>query len=393
MHARAAEWQLDPGVVFLNHGSFGATPRAVLATAREIQARFESEPVRFVMNELEAGLDGVRLALAPFVGAQAEDLAFVSNATAGVNTVLRSLAFAPGDEIVITNHGYNACNNAARYVAERAGASVVVADLPFPVASDEELVAALLAVVTRRTRLAIVDQVTSPTALVMPLRRIVAELAARGVETLVDGAHGPGMVPVDVDALGAEYYTANLHKWVCAPKGAAFLHVRRDRQASIRPLSISHGANSTRTDRSRFRVEFDWTGTFDPSAVLTVPVALSTLAGLVPGGWPEVRRKNHELAVAARRLCAEALGIDEPCPPELIGSMFALPLPRDGVSPPTRHGLDPLCDRLFERYAVEVPVMPWPAPPRRLVRPCAQLYNDLADYRRLADALLAEGAA
>ena len=214
-------------------------------------------------------------------------------------------------------------------------------------------------------------------------------LAARGIETLVDGAHAPGMVPLDLRRLGATYYTGNCHKWICSPKGAGFLHVQRARQPSIRPLVISHGANSPRTDRSRFQIEFGWTGTWDPSAMLSVPEALRWMGTAVPGGWTEIMRHNHALAVAARGVLCEALGVGEPCPEEMVGSMAAMPLPDGSTVAPPRSPLylDPLQDRLLLEKSIEVPVIPWPAPPRRLLRISAQLYNSLPQYRVLAASL------
>ncbi|HEY1086733.1 MAG TPA: aminotransferase class V-fold PLP-dependent enzyme, partial [Archangium sp.] len=244
-------WQLDDSIHFLNHGSFGATPRAVLDHQRTLRDRLESEPVRFMVRELEPLLDASRSRLADFMGAQAGDLAFVGNATSGVNAVLRSLQFQPGDELVTTSHGYNACTNALHFVAERSGARVVIADLPFPVGDAQAIVDAVLAVVTPQTKLVLIDQITSPTALILPIDALVKTLEERGVPVLVDAAHAPGQVPLHLDATGASFTTGNLHKWVCAPKGCAFLHVRRDRQPLVRPTVISHGANSKRTDRSR----------------------------------------------------------------------------------------------------------------------------------------------
>lgn len=248
-----AVWSLDPSVDFLNHGSFGACPVSVLAYQQQLRSRLEAEPVRFFERDSELLLDAAVQALVHFVGAAPVDRAFVANATTGVNAVLRSLTLAPGDELLVTDLAYNACRNALDYVAARAGTKVVVASVPFPPRNEDEVVGAFTGAATERTRLALVDHVSSSTALVMPIERIVAELAALGIETLVDGAHAPGMVDVDLTELGAGYYTSNYHKWMCAPKGAGFLHVRRDLQHGVVPTVVSHGANSTREDRSRFR--------------------------------------------------------------------------------------------------------------------------------------------
>jgi isopenicillin-N epimerase len=389
----AALWSLDGSVVFLNHGSFGACPTEVLRHQAALRAELEAEPVRFLSRELDDRLDAARAALAAFVGADPDDLAFVANATGGVNAVLRSLPFRTGDELVTTDHAYNACRNALEFVAARAGATVAIVAIPFPVASPDAVVEAVLARVTPRTRLALLDHVTSPTGLVLPIERLIAELAARGVEVLVDGAHAPGMVPLDLATLGATYYSGNGHKWLCAPKGAAFLWVRRDRQPAVRPLTISHGANATRPGRSRFRLEFDWTGTADPTAWLSVPRAIEYLGALLPGGWPALMARNRALALEARRLLGAAAGTPLPCPDAMIGSLASVVLP-DG--PTTDIGWrrpDPLQDRLFDEWRIEVPVMSWPAPPRRLIRISAQLYNARDDYVRLAEALGKELAA
>jgi isopenicillin-N epimerase len=372
-------WRLDPDITFLNHGSFGACPLPVLARQTQLREQMELEPVRFFARELEPLLDAARAQVAPFVGCAADDLAFVANATAGVNTVLRSLKFAAGDELLTTDHAYNACRNALDHVAAAASAKVVVAKVPFPLKSPAEVVEAVMGCVTARTRLALLDHVTSPTGLALPMQELVAALAARGVDALVDGAHVPGMLPLDLRALGAAYFTGNFHKWTCAPKGAAFLYVRADHQREIRPLSISHGANSSRTDRTRFRLEFDWTGTDDPTAALCVPDAVRCVEGLVPGGWPEIMRQNHEKALAGRDVLCRALGVEAPCPAEMLGSMAAVPLP-DGSA-------EALQDALLHRFGIEVPVVPWPASPKRLIRISAQLYNSPEDYARLAEAL------
>jgi len=374
-------WSLDPDVVYLNHGSFGAAPIGVLDRQAELRAELERQPVRFLAVELEGLLDEVRGRLAAFVGAEPEDLAFVVNATSAVNAVLRSVELAPGDELVLTTHEYGASRNALLYAAELAGARAVFAELPFPAGSADELVDVVLAALTPRTRLLLLDHVTSPTALVLPVERIAAAAAERDVLVLVDGAHGPGMLDIDLAALeraGVAMYAANCHKWICAPKGSGFLWVRRDLQPLVRPTSISHGASSLRADRSRFRLEFDWTGTFDPTAWLCVPHAIDLLGALFPGGWPELRERNRALALEGRRLVCEPLGIEPPCPDELIGAMAALPMP--DVEPE-------LDEHLRDAYRIEVPVMAFPEPPARVLRLSAQAYNAPEEYAYLAGAL------
>jgi len=381
-------WTLDPDVVFLNHGSFGASPAAVLEVQQRLRARMERQPVQFFVRDLEGLLDEARGALSAFLGLDPEDLVFVPNATAGVNAVLRSLPFEPGDELLTTNHAYNACRNALVFVAERARARVMVADVPWPLSSAAAVVDAVLERVTPRTRLALLDHVTSPTGLVLPIERLVHELARRGVDTLVDGAHAAGMVALDLRALGAAYYTGNCHKWLCSPKGAGFLHVRRDRRGLVRPIAISHGANSPRTDRSRFWLEFDWTGSDDPTPYLCVPEAIRYLGSLCPGGWVDLRERNRRLALEARRTLCRALAVPPPCPDAMIGALVAVSLPDGSAdSPPSPLYGDPLQDLLLTRFGIEVPIVPWPLPPKRLVRVSAQLYNTAADYERLAGAL------
>jgi isopenicillin-N epimerase len=383
-------WLLDPEIIFLSHGVFGACPRHILAVQNEWRERLERRPLQFLARELETHVDAARGSLADFVGANAEDIVFLPNATAGVNTVLRSLVFQPGDELLVTDYAYNACRNALEFAAERAGAKAIVVRVPFPFRNEEEFIAPILEKVTARTRLAMIDHVTSQTGIVMPIERLVRELKQRGVDTLVDGAHAPGMVPVELKKLGAAYYTANCHKWLCAPKGAAFLHVARDRQHLIRPLTISNGANSRRKDRSRFLIEFLWQGTWDPSACLSVPEAIRFVGSLAAGGWPEIMARNRALALAARKILCVALRADEPCPDQFIGTLVAIPLPDAAPDALPRLPLNeyPLQNILRERHQIEVPIISWPAPPKRLLRLSAQLYNSLPQYERLAEGIV-----
>ena len=379
------QWALDPSIVFLNHGSFGATPRVVLELQSALRARMEKNPMQFFVRDLEGLLDEARAALGAFVRAAPEDLAFVPNATTGVNAVVRSLRLEAGDELLTTDHEYNACKNVLEFAAERAGARVVVAKVPFPLAREDEVVDAIAAAVTPRTRLLLVDHVTSPTGLVFPIERVAAAVGARGVEVLVDGAHAPGMVDLSLERLAPHvaYYTANCHKWLCTPKGAAFLWVRKDKQPGVRPHVVSHGQNVPRTDRSRFNLEFDWPGTFDPTPVLCIAASIDFLSKLAPD-W---RARNRALALEARALLCEALGVPAAAPESMIGSLASVPLPDGEVRPFDPRWGDELQRLLFEEHAIEVPIFAWPAPGKRVLRVSAQLYNTRKDYEHLAAVL------
>lgn len=388
-----AAWTLDPQVVFLNHGSFGACPRAVQEEQSRLRAALEANPVEFFTRALEPRLDAARVEVAAFVGARPEDLVFVRNATDGVNAVLASAAIDPGAELLTTDHAYGACRNALEAVAARAGARVAVARVPFPLSGPRDIVEPVLAAVTHRTRLALLDHVTSPTGVVFPVAELASALAQRGVRVLIDGAHAPGMLPLDLEALGAagvDWYTGNLHKWVCAPKGAGLLWARRDRQADLHPTTVSHGRTSTRA-RPRLHEEFDWTGTDDPTPWLCAPVALRVMEELVPGGWPEIMARNRALALSARDRLALALAAPAPVPDELVGALAAVPLPPGRFTGPRfANAVDPLQAALVERHRIEVPVPLWPEPPQRLLRVSAQLYVTAGDVERLVAALAQE---
>jgi isopenicillin-N epimerase len=371
----SSHWCLDPSVAYLNHGSFGACPSAVLEAQAALRLEMEREPVDFLVAKLPGRLNAARETLAAFLGADPSDLVFVTNATAGVNAVLRSLSLEAGDELLLTNLTYAACRKTADFVAHETGSRVVVAHLRFPCRDEEELIAPILGSVTPRTRLVLLDHVTSPTALIFPVARLVRELEARGVDTLVDGAHAPGMVPLGLAELGAAYYTGNAHKWLCAPKGAAFLHVRRDRHENLHPSAISHGYPAG------FRAEFDWTGTFDPTSWLCIPESLRFMGALLPGGWPQVMSANRSLVLQARALLLESMGSDTPCPESMIGSMASLPLPQASPGSPAQRLDHKGLHDWFRARGVETWLY---AEPVLLLRLSAQLYNDLDQFKLLA---------
>ena len=346
----------------------------------------EAEPVQFLWRRYEEQIDPSRAALAKFLGARTRDLVFVTNSTTGVNAVVRSLELKAGDELLTTNLDYNACHNVLLEATRRAGAKLVTAPVPFPLKHEDEIVEAILRTVTKRTRLAMIDHVTSDSGMVLPVARVIRELEKRGVDTLVDGAHAPGMVPLDVAKLRPAYYTGNLHKWVCAPKGAAFLWAREDKQRGLQPPVISHGNNRHRAGYSEFQDRFDWPGTFDPTAWMCVGDAINWMGELLPGGWTELRARNRALAVDARRMLCKKWDVSPPCPEDMIGSLATIPLPRKFQGKLSGGKIDAEQLRLHDRFGIEVPFNRING--QRYLRISAQVYNSLADYERLGAAVI-----
>lgn len=373
-------WSLDPSIVHLNHGSFGGCPRAVLAAADQLRARLEAAPMKFFVLEWQGELDRARAALASFVHADPARLVFVPSTTTGVATVLASAALDAGDEILTTTHVYPACKHQLARLAEARGARVVQVPIAIPFDPDA-LVEAITAAITPRTRLALLDHITSPTALRFPLERLVPLLTARGIPVLVDGAHAPGQIDLDVEALGATWYVGNCHKWLCAPKSSGFLAVAPG--VTVRPLVTSHGANPHYGPANRFHAEHDWSGTYDPTAQLAVPTAIATIAA-EGGGWPAVIARNHALALALRDRLLDAFGVARTYAPDAaVGSMVALPI----VLPPNTTPLA-LQQRLLTD-GWEVPIVDFFEGP--LVRVSAHLYNHAGEADRLAAKLRALG--
>ncbi len=386
--APVGSWSLDPGATFLNHGSFGALPVAVKEHQEALRDRFSAQPAAFFASVLDGELDEARSVLAAFVGADPSDLVFVPNATTGVNAVLRSLTFDPGDELVVTNHGYAACENALQFVAKRWQAKVVVANVPFPIQSSDQVVASVMCVVSDKTRLVLLDHITSPTGLIFPIAGLIATLNERGIEILIDGAHAPGQLDLNIRSLGATYYTGNCHKWLCAPSGAAFLVVQKDRQDVIHPVSIGHGYGKVRSGRSRFHESFDWPGTDDLTAYLCVPKAIETVGAMLPGGWPAVRERNQALLLAAREMVSIAFGAGPTAPDDMIAQMACVPLAMDEGRNRTWHGdTGPVHEWLWNTRRIDAVTVPWSGPDEVYLRLSAHLYNSPPQYARLVEAL------
>lgn len=373
-------WMLDPSLHHLNHGSFGAVPVAVLESQDGWRRRFERDPVGFVDGGLLPALDLVRGTWASLLGAEQAGVVMLRNTTTGISTVLRTVlpTLPPASEVVITDHAYNATRIAVEVEAARFGHRVVTALVPFPLQSPDEVVDAVLARVGPRTGLVVVDLVTSSTALRLPVEALVAALGP-DVPVLVDAAHGPGMVEVDVDRLGAAFVVANGHKWLCAPRGSAAMVVREDWRERTRPLVVSHGwEEGFAPERSRFHATFDWTGTDDPTPWLCVPDAVATLSRMSPDGLAGVREDNRALALHARDLLCDALAIDPPAPEQMLASMASVPIPGE-----QRGMLDPLGATLREHGFV-VAVF---GGSRRVLRVSAAPYNHADEYAELATLL------
>lgn len=320
-----AAFALDPGFLTVNHGSFGATPRPVLAAQSAWRARLEAQPSRFMVEVLTPALRAAAARLADFTGCDADGLGFVDNATAACNAVLRSIRFGPGDEILLLSHAYGAVRKTAAHVAAAAGAHLVDAPLPFPRPAPDDVVGSVARAITPRTRLAVLDHITSPSALVLPIEAMVAACRARGVPVLVDGAHGPGQVPLAIAALGADWYAGNCHKWLMAPKGCGFLWTAPARRAVTHAPILSHGLGEG------YLAEFDWTGTRDPGAFLAVADAIDFLGSL---GGEALMHRNRAMALAAGEMLAARLGTETGALPAMAGSMAVVRMPVAG--PATR---------------------------------------------------------
>ena len=369
-----ADFLLEPGIAFLNHGSFGACPRPVLDAQAGWRSRMEAEPVRFLDRQLPGLLDDARTRVASFLNAEPDSLAFVTNATSAVNAVARSIDLGPGDEIVVSDHAYGAVLHTLERSAAAAGASVRVVEVPLPLPSDDAIVAGFVEALTDRTRLVLVDHIASITGAVFPVARIVESCRARGVLCMVDAAHAPGMAEVDLRSLAPDLWTGNFHKWACAPKGAAVISVSAELRERVGPAITSHGYLRT------FHERFEWPGTFDPSAWLAVPDAIDYMASY---GWDAVRAHNDGLAAEARAAVAGAIDAEQLVRDDGALSMTIVPLPDGSI----RSVADARAAsaRMLERAGVEVPFMPWKG--RSFVRISSQIYNDAEDHARLARAL------
>jgi isopenicillin-N epimerase len=366
------QFLLDPTVVFLNHGSFGACPRPVFETYQRWQLELERQPVEFLGRRHDELLKKARESLGAYLNVGADELIFVPNATTGINTVVRSLRLRPGDEILTTDQEYGAMDRTWEFVCARTGACYIHHPIPLPVAPVEEVVESFWQAVTPRTRVIFLSHITSPTALILPVAEICRRARAAGLMTIIDGAHAPGQVSVELKALDVDFYSGNCHKWLCAPKGSGFLYARPECQHLVEPLVVSHGwlPDSTFVSRN------EWQGTREIASFLSVPAAIEFQQA---NHWDEVRQRCHALASQTRQRLADLTGLTPftPDTPTWFAQMIAAPLPSGDI--------DELKRRLYDEYRIEVPLGGRNG--SNGIRVSFQGYNTQEDADRLIEAL------
>jgi isopenicillin-N epimerase len=370
-----SEFLLRPDIIPLNHGSFGAPPKVVFDAQTDWRQRIEADPIEILGRRGTELIHAAKTSIGSWLGMKPADFGMVTNATEGINCVLRSLDFKVGDELLTTSHVYNAVRQAMKYTAQKAGATYREIEIPLPINSPAQIESAVMQAVTAKTKLLVIDHISSPTAIIFPVERIITACKKISVDVLVDGAHAPGMLALNVSELSPTYYAGNLHKWACGPKGSAFLWVAPERQALIHLLIVSHhlGQGMTR--------EFSWQGTRDISAWLATPRAIELLSEI---GWEKIRAYNHALAVWTNQMLCEKWKVQSisPLDGSMLGSMATVPLP-----PPldqlSESGSANLQRKLHDDYRIEVPIMRWGG--KCYLRPCCQIYNVADEYLGLAD--------
>lgn len=386
-------WFIKPEVTFLNHGSFGATPKPVLDFQTDLRRNMETELVDFYVRDLEEMIDSNRRAISNFLNADPDSLAFVPNATHGVNTVIKSFPFPKHGNAVMSEHIYNACGNALERRLESEDFEIRICPLPFPFSNLAEWIDNYVELCDEQTALVMLDHITSPSAVIQPIEQTIKAIKDKSPQAaiLVDAAHAPGSIPVSLGKLDVDFYTANLHKWMFTPKSSGILYVRStEYRKVIKPLVTSHGANSSRNDKSPFHLEFDWLGTLDVTPHLTIQFCIDWIEKEVDGGWKTLMARNHDLVFKAREYLCNQWEVELPTPKESLAAMATIPLPESlhhfPKSGPIQ--LPGLQEKLRSEFQIEVPVtqlrngsVPW-------IRISAQAYNKFEDYTRLAQSIL-----
>ncbi len=379
---RINEWLLDKSTIFLNHGSFGACPIEVFNKYQQWQKLIEQQPVKFFMYTLREELYSAKKILSSFLNVQTDDLVFVQNATEGVNTVLHSIQWQHDDEILITNHIYPACRNAIQFYANRFGVKVKEVQILFPLNSNDEIIQTIIDTITNKTRLILLDHIASPTGLLFPIKEIRQQIS-NDILILVDGAHAPGAISLDINELGVDFYTGNCHKWMCSPKGAGFLWIQAKHQDYIYPINIS----LINTVSESFNERFFWRGTQDPSAWLSIPAAISFLNKISNNNINTFINQNIKMNRKMREIVSQQLQIPMLCPNEMIATMSAIPI-YSNSSETHNNTIDPMQEWLMQKYNIEVPIFNWANEAYKLLRFSYFAYNDETQYITLANAIL-----
>lgn len=384
-------WNHDKNIVFLNHGSFGSCPAEIMKKQTHIKLHTERDPIHALVSEFEPLYLENKNALASFVRCNPNDLVLMRNTTAGMNTIMNSFVFNEGDEFVTHSHAYGACVNVLKYYAEKYKCKLTIAEIPFPLSNEEEITSAILKEITPRTKLVLLDHVTSATGIIFPVEKLTKELEAKGIEVIIDGAHAPGMIDLSIEALGASYYIGNGHKWICSPRGSALMYVRKDKQSKIRPLQISHFHDLYKGTDAHWSAQFIWPGTDDYSSYLLIKDSIQYM-GAILGTWDDLREHNRTLCLEARKLICDKLNIEIPTPDSMIGHLASIPVQNNPETPSKFFNMTtPLKQRLMDEYKIQVPVFYFDKNnPKLLLRISVQAYNSMEQYEYLGESVKRE---
>ncbi len=386
--SETARFPVRQGLTQLNNGSYGCCPEVVGAAQTELRRRLEGDPVHFFKYELEFYNDDARGALSRFINVPGKDLALIPNGTVAVSTVLNNLDLKAGDEIVITDHEYMATMNELGKLCKATGAVLKIAPIDFPHADPDQAADSILGAVTSKTKLVLLSHICSASALVLPVEHIVPELRKKGIDVFLDGAHTPGQIPLDIEAINPTWYAGSCHKWLATPKGTGFIYTCPDRQVGFKPLALSCRVHELRDDRAPFLCDFDYVGTNDYTGNLVIPVAIEHMGAQLPGGWNALYKRNHDLIVAGAGVVCDALGIKQQVPESMIGTMVGIPIPGEVTKGEIYD--DSLWDALYSKHDIQVPVWALPGIHPRVMRVSAQLYNTIEDFEKLVGAIKRE---
>lgn len=381
-------WYLDKGMVFLNHGSFGACPIFLLNKQAQYRQQMESQPLKYFIRDADEMLYNTKRALSQFIGANADDLVFVDNATSAVNIVLKSFPFKNGDRILITNQIYPACRNTVYKIAKEKKLIIDEVITPPTLKSDEDLTNEIIKYIKPNTVFALFDHISSLPGIIFPVKQLTNILEKKGIVVMIDGAHAPGMIPLNLNELNPAFYTGNCHKWMCTPKGSAFLTVRKDMQDIISPLVTSRSYGEIVTELSEFQYNFSWQGTRDISPFLTISDSIEYFENIYPGGWKNIMIANHKLVLEAGKKICEEFDIEQSYPESMIGSIYGIPFFDEGKENVEKlNKRSELQERLFHDYRIEAMVSFFPRAPKRFLRISSQIYNTIEQYQYLIDCI------